>query len=80
MKTTIPWWIYASASALLYPSFTYIIPDLLPASGSWENIAGLLQQVAPIFTILLLLVAGNKLYSGDTNSDNSSSDEECEKK
>lgn len=69
------WWLYICFAIFTYLGLKYGFPLLCDAFGD-PHVGGLGGQIAPILTIVFLLLGANALYKG--TSEQESCDEEPE--
>ncbi len=72
-----PWWLYLILAIVIYSLFKYVLPNTDTLS---PQLQGLAEQVAPILTIIFLILAANGLYNSQSppssdDNDNGSSGE-----
>ncbi len=67
----IPWWVYLLMAIAAYVLLKYMLPQI---DGLSPQLQGLAEQLAPIITIIFLVLAGNGLYRFSTPETNDKND------
>ena len=67
----IPWWVHLLIAIAAYVLLKYMLPQI---DGLSPQLQGLAEQLAPIITIIFLVLAGNGLYRFSTPETNDKND------
>ena len=68
----IPWWVHLLLAIAAYVLLKYVLPQI---DGLSPNLKGIAEQLAPIITIVFLVLAGNGLYRFSTPETKGKDDE-----
>ena len=62
LSTRFPWWLSIILAAACYYSLKYLLPDLVPENSPMYPLSQAGPSVAPIITIIFLLLGAKRLY------------------
>lgn len=61
----LAWWVYILFACFVYIGLKYLLPLLLPQTAGMLKLTGLLAALAPLVTMLFLLLGAAALYRDD---------------
>jgi hypothetical protein len=62
---SIPWWLSVIGAIATYCSLKYLFPEIKVTNATLQQFFQLGPNLAPVFTIPLLLLAAKQLYDKD---------------